>query len=121
MDESVPIARMWARTALAGRVPVTVLDDTLLLLSEIATNAVAHSDSGPSGHITLRLTLTPESVRVEVADAGSATSVPAVRVAEIEDESGRGMWLVDRLAGAWGFDRTLGRGSVWFRISLSGR
>ncbi|GLW05212.1 ATP-binding protein [Microtetraspora sp. NBRC 13810] len=116
---SVPEVREWARDLLAGRLATPVLDDALLLLSEIVTNAIAHSDSGrtPEERVTVRVIRVSGGVHVEVTDAGSATTAPAVRVPGPEDEGGRGLWLVDLLATAWGTRRGYGRGTVWFRLT----
>ncbi|GGL07384.1 hypothetical protein GCM10014719_06840 [Planomonospora parontospora subsp. antibiotica] len=115
---SVSRTREWARDSLSGRLSAPVLDDLLLLLSELATNAVVHSDSGrtASGRVTVRLVLSPGAVHVEVTDDGSAAGVPAVRVAEPDDDGGRGLWLVDLLATEWGYRRDEAGGSVWFRL-----
>lgn len=51
-------------------------DDIALAVSELASNAVVH---GPAGEFELRLTGTPELIRVEVADLGTvAFSWPPV-------------------------------------------
>ncbi|GAT65358.1 anti-sigma regulatory factor, serine/threonine protein kinase [Planomonospora sphaerica] len=116
---SVSRVREWARESLSGRLPAPVLDDLLLLLSELVTNAVVHSDSGRTagGRVTVRLTLSPGAVQVEVTDDGSAAGVPAVRAPEPDDDGGRGLWLVDLLATEWGCHRDEAGGSVWFRLS----
>ncbi|WP_440065983.1 ATP-binding protein [Streptosporangium sp. OZ121] len=117
--ESVPEARAWARDLLAGRVGASVLDDVLLLLSELTTNAVAHSDSGRTadGRVTVYVARTGTMVHVEVADDGSAASAPAVRVPEADDDGGRGLWLVEMVAAGWGSHRDGAGGSVWFRVA----
>ncbi|MEZ7126741.1 ATP-binding protein [Nonomuraea sp. AD125B] len=58
-----------------------VLDDVFLLLSEVVTNAVTHSDSSraPIGMVTVQIARIGTAVQVEVADAGSSTTTPAVR------------------------------------------
>ncbi|MGS2644082.1 ATP-binding protein [Streptosporangium sp. LJ11] len=116
--ESVPEARAWARDLLIGRVGAPVLDDVLLLLSELATNAVAHSDSGRTadGRVTVYVARTTTTVHVEVTDDGSAASAPAVRVPEADDDGGRGLWLVEMVAAGWGSHRDDAGGSVWFRV-----
>jgi anti-sigma regulatory factor (Ser/Thr protein kinase) len=116
---SVSRVREWARESLSGHLSAPVLDDLLLLLSELVTNAVVHSDSGRTagGRVTVRLALSPGAVRVEVTDDGSAAGVPAVRVPEPGDDGGRGLWLVDLLATEWGRRRDEAGGSVWFRLS----
>lgn len=122
-EASVPAARDWARTLLAGRVTPTLLHDVLLLLSEVVTNAVAHSDSGrmASGHVTVWIAHAATAVHVEVTDAGSASSVPTVHVPDPDDESGRGLWLVEMLATAWGAHRDGPRNVVWFRVDEIGQ
>ncbi|MEU8272558.1 hypothetical protein AB0B89_36080, partial [Sphaerisporangium sp. NPDC049002] len=42
-DASVPAARARARELPAARIGLTALDDVLLLLTEVITNAVTHS------------------------------------------------------------------------------
>ncbi|WP_051865060.1 ATP-binding protein [Streptosporangium roseum] len=118
---SVPAARAWAHGLLAVRLAPPALDDVLLLLSEVITNAVTHSDSGRTagGRVTVHLTRDPGAVHVEVTDDGSTTSTPAVHVPDADSDGGRGLWLVDLLATAWGSSRhddEAGR-SVWFQVS----
>jgi len=116
---SVPEVRAWARDLLSGRVAAPVLDDVLLLLSELATNAVAHSDSGRAtdGRLTVYMARTTTLVHVEVTDDGSATSTPAVRVPEADDDGGRGLWLVDLLATEWGSHHDGAGRSVWYQVT----
>ncbi|MBX6168222.1 MAG: ATP-binding protein [Thermobispora bispora] len=118
-DRSVAAAREWARGLLAGQVSASVLDD-VLLLSEVVTNAVAHTDSGRAadGRVVVWLVRTPTAVHVEVVDGGSATSTPAMRVPDADDDGGRGLWLVDLLAAAWGAHQDDAGGSVWFRVAV---
>ncbi|MER6171989.1 ATP-binding protein [Streptosporangium sp. NPDC001681] len=106
---SVPEVRVWARDLLTGRVAAPALDDVLLLLSELATNAVAHSDSGRTtdGRLTVYLARTTTMVHVEVT----------VRVPETDDDGGRGLWLVDLLAAEWGFHHDGAGRSVWFQVA----
>ncbi|WP_165781090.1 ATP-binding protein [Streptosporangium minutum] len=117
---SVPAARAWAHGLLAVRLAPPALDDVLLLLSEVITNAVTHSDSGRTagGRVTVNLTHDPGAVHVEVTDDGSVSSAPAVHVPDADSDGGRGLWLVDLLATAWGSSRhddEAGR-SVWFQV-----
>ncbi|MER5644453.1 ATP-binding protein [Streptosporangium sp. NPDC002524] len=120
--ESVPKARAWARDLLAGRIEAPVLDDVLLLLSELAANAVAHSDSGRTadGRVTVYVARSAAMVHVEVTDDGSDASAPAVRVPEADGDGGRGLWLVHLLAAEWGSRRDGTSRSVWFRIAAVG-
>ncbi|WP_182877287.1 ATP-binding protein [Microbispora sp. H10670] len=118
-DRSVSEARKWARGLLAERVAAPVLDDVLLLLSEVVTNAVTHSDSGrdQDGRVTVRMTRDAGGVRVEVRDGGSAVDAPVMRAPDAEAAGGRGLWLVDGLATAWGSWQDDTGASVWFRVA----
>ncbi|MBF8190643.1 ATP-binding protein [Nonomuraea sp. K274] len=90
----------------------------LLLLSEVVTNAIAHSDSGrtPDGKVTVQITRMDATVQAEVTDAGSSTTTPAVRTPTLDDDGGRGLWLVDLLADEWGSQHDETGGTVWFRL-----
>ncbi|MBF8185058.1 ATP-binding protein [Nonomuraea sp. K274] len=54
---------------------------------------------------------------MEVIDAGSSTTAPAVRAPALDDDGGRGLWLVDLLAEEWGFQDDETGGSVWFQLT----
>jgi anti-sigma regulatory factor (Ser/Thr protein kinase) len=116
---SVPEARDWGRSLLSLGGSSSILDDTLLLLSEVVTNAITHSDSAHSrsGQVTVQITRLGTTVQVEVADAGSSTTTPAVRTPALADDGGRGLWLVDTLADEWGFQHDETGGLVWFRLT----
>jgi anti-sigma regulatory factor (Ser/Thr protein kinase) len=81
--------RLWSLSAL--------VDDAQLLISELVTNAFRH---GTSSQVTFRLVIGAGSVMVEVDD-GSAGR-PQVRQAGPDAVSGRGLFLVNALAAAWG-------------------
>ncbi|MGH3312997.1 MAG: ATP-binding protein [Streptomyces sp.] len=74
-----------------------------LLVGELTTNAVCHGRV-PGRDFQLRLSLDAgtRTVRIEVSDA-SPERPPACRTAPgPDDESGRGLLLVDILAARWG-------------------
>jgi hypothetical protein len=90
------------------------LDDLVptaeLLASELVSNALRHS-SGP-----LRLTLERVSgLRCLVSD-GTA-DLPRPADAGPDDESGRGLLLVDMLAARWGCEVGPEGKNVWFELS----
>ncbi|WP_344938729.1 ATP-binding protein [Sphaerisporangium flaviroseum] len=119
-EASVPAARAWVRGLLVTWIAAPALDDVLLLLSEVVTNAVAHSASGRAadGRVAVRVAWAARVVHVEVTDAGSATSAPVARVAAADGDGGRGLWLVNAIATAWGshHDPAVGR-TVWFQVA----
>lgn len=97
-------------------------DDFVLLASEVSTNAVVHSRSGlPGGVFTVRAEVRPdEYVWLEVEDQGG----PWVDKGP-DDEHGRGLALVDALAGEdnWLIDAgaTPGTRVVWVWLDWAGQ
>jgi serine/threonine-protein kinase RsbW len=91
------------------------IDNLLLLVSELATNAILHSQSGhPDRGFTVRATLCPDDYAwVEVIDAGGAWEE-----AKHGDEHGRGLAVVAAIAGPdnWGIEGDASSRVVWFRL-----
>lgn len=108
-----------AEQARAWKVPDDVADTAVLLLSELMTNAVRHGRVPAGREVAARCVLDGDVFRVEVADASEA--LPCPREAGPDDESGRGLALVELLADAWGAcPRPYGIGkAVWFELALS--
>lgn len=82
-----------------------------LLISEVLANAIEHGDPP----IDVAVTWAVGRLRVEVSDASSA--VPVRRRPSLHDGSGRGIWLVDRNASAWGVEERAGGKTVWFELA----
>ncbi len=98
-------------TACSGFDDDFVLTATLLT-SELVSNALEHGE----GDITVLVAPISAGVRVDVADSNLAQ--PHKQTPSPEDESGRGLLMVDTLATAWGVD-VLPQGggkSVWFAL-----
>ncbi|MFJ8308849.1 MULTISPECIES: ATP-binding protein [unclassified Streptomyces] len=96
--QSIPAAREFAEGAVADWGFVHRLDDVLLCVSELATNALVYGVPPGRGFL-LRLELCDGAVlRVEVHDSGGG--VP--RVVDVADEGGRGLLLVAAMADKWG-------------------
>jgi len=109
---SVAYARSWVKELLGVGHPA--LENVVLVVSELVTNSVRHSNSRDGGRITLVIAEADGVVRGDVVDAGAET-VPRV-CADAEGEGGRGMFLVDHIAHEWGFrDDAAGR-VVWFEV-----
>ncbi|MGW5720265.1 ATP-binding protein [Amycolatopsis sp. NPDC003865] len=103
------VVRRFARLTLTAWACESVMDDALLLLTELATNALQHG----SGRPVLRLSVGAGHVRIEVFDDDP---VPPVRRAPGAD-GGWGLALVERLSLAWGTARHgLGK-VVWCALS----
>jgi hypothetical protein len=87
-----------------------LVDDAVLVVSELVTNAVVHARSD----VVVTLSLTGDSVRLSVGDG--SRQPPAPRPLGSFDESGRGLSLVAAAASRWGTD-VGGRGKVvWVEL-----
>jgi hypothetical protein len=82
-----------------GRCPV--LDEAVLLTSELVTNALNHTRSGKGGMVKVALYRDGRSVQIEVTDDGGITE-PTVRARDEFSEFGRGLELVQMIARSWG-------------------
>jgi anti-sigma regulatory factor (Ser/Thr protein kinase) len=108
---SVTAARRFATEALSG-VPGETVEVVALLVSELATNCVRHTDRG----FELAISRTAREIRVEARDSGAGK--PTMRSPGPTDPTGRGLRIVDMLAGAWGVEQRTGQGkTVWFTIT----
>jgi anti-sigma regulatory factor (Ser/Thr protein kinase) len=110
--ESVSHAREYVKAKLGERHPA--LDDVVLLVSELVTNAVVHSDSKNDGTVTLALADHQELVHVDVVDAGAETA-PHVG-GDVLAEGGRGLMLVDLIAHRWNVHEDGHGRTVWFEV-----
>ena len=103
-----------ALLALDGRVDSELLEDIRLLVSELVTNSIRHSEIGTDGVVMLDVAATEDTIRVEVADTGNGFE-PKPRKRDQSKQGGWGLYLVDRIADRWGVARNnLTR--VWFEI-----
>jgi len=91
----------------------SMVESTELMVSEVVSNAVRFA----SRPITLRLLCT-HVLRCEVVD--DSPLVPRMRHAQLSDEDGRGLFLVDQLAQRWGATRLSTGKVVWFEQPLPG-
>jgi two-component sensor histidine kinase len=90
-------------------------DSLLLLASELATNAILHSQSGHPGRtFTVRATLYPGNYAwIEVIDQGGSWTAD-----RHGDEYGRGLAIVAAVAGGgnWGIEGSSACRVAWFRL-----
>ncbi|MFP5370481.1 MAG: ATP-binding protein [Actinomycetes bacterium] len=114
VPSSIAAARHAVADLLNGphRVPDVVVDDVLLLVSELVTNAVLHAGT----HTRVTASVRPGRVVVAVGD-GDPHHAPAVAARGSEATNGRGLMLVDALATDWGIDLRKRWKVVWFETS----
>jgi two-component sensor histidine kinase len=105
-------AREFTRETL-DRWEVSNIYDVVLVVNELVTNAVQHSN----GVVMLGLGRRPDGVRVAVRDDSSAT--PSRRRHDLESLGGRGLALVASLSTDWGVSDRLGGKIVWADMSVS--
>jgi anti-sigma regulatory factor (Ser/Thr protein kinase) len=103
---SVANARRWVASEASG----TDVDVAMLLVTELATNAVLHARS-------------PFAVTVEAGDdhvtlgvSDQSPSLPRLSIPEADDVRGRGLYLVAELALRWGVEPTDDGKRVWFDL-----
>lgn len=103
--------RAMARSAELWRLDRELTETALLLVSELATNAIRHG----TPPVRLSLRLDADRLRVEVTD--SSPALPRVAHPGPDQTSGRGLQIVQQLAARWGAtaSRTLGK-TVWFEM-----
>ena len=110
--------RATARAAVLWRLDRDMTDIALLLVSELATNAIRHGT--PPIRLSLRLDRDRQRrdcLRVEVTDC--SPSLPRLSHPEPDHIGGRGLQIVQLLAARWGASaspRRLGK-TVWFELS----
>nr|BEK68436.1 SpoIIE family protein phosphatase [Kitasatospora purpeofusca] len=123
MGRSASAARAFVRDALLGWGLPEVVDDAVVLVSELVTNAVVHA--GTAAEVCcLR---EDGTVRIEVTDHHPERGLPTFadvpttasdHYADADGEGGRGLLMCAALAERWGVEYGSGRKTVWFRLAL---
>ncbi len=115
-SRSARLARRHVTSACEDAGLTDVLDDALLIVTELVTNAVVHAGT----NVELFLDTSGPGLRGEVLDQGGGT-LPVLGgddldPAEDTREGGRGLFLLDVLASSWGTNHGPTGKSVWFRL-----
>jgi len=110
---SVRDARAWVRTDLASSaLPREVVEDALLVVSELVSNSLRHARRLPGDRIGLAWWWHDRSVTVEVTDGGGS-SFPVARLPATSAIGGRGLAMVAAVSADWGVDRSPAETTVW--------
>ncbi|MCL3991933.1 SpoIIE family protein phosphatase [Streptomyces lavenduligriseus] len=121
VGRSVATARSFVRDTLQGWGFADIVDDAVVLTSELVTNAVVHAGT----HADVLCLRTEDGVRIEVSDRYPEREVPlqsaAVSMGSPDREGGRGLQLCAALATRWGVDYTPTHKNVWFQLNLPER
>jgi serine/threonine-protein kinase RsbW len=106
---SVPVARHLVRDDLAARnLPARVIEDSMLVVSELMSNAVRHARplrGRARAAVRLRWAASPRRVWIAVTDGGGGRHRPHVESTEVTDLGGRGLAIVQAVANDWGVSR----------------
>lgn len=100
-------ARDWLREFLRGRVPEPLTEDAVLVVSELATNALRHG----LGDVVVRAALEDGDLQLSVTDSGN--ELPALQPIDPTRVGGLGLRIVDELSAAWGVAPFPGGKTVW--------
>lgn len=117
--DAARIARHWL-AAQIGHLTDEVSETAALLVSELVTNALRYGRPA----VVARMRLTGSLLEVAVRDHGEAAPVPPPSSThpDTHEPSGRGLYIVDKLATDWGI-QPLGPGLgkvVWFQLRTGG-
>ncbi|MGW2649095.1 SpoIIE family protein phosphatase [Streptomyces sp. NPDC001393] len=121
VGRSVATARSFVRDTLQGWGFADIVDDAVVLTSELVTNAVVHAGT----HADVLCLRTEDGVRIEVSDRYPEREVPLqsspATMGSPDREGGRGLQLCAALATRWGVDYTPTHKHVWFQLNLPER
>jgi anti-sigma regulatory factor (Ser/Thr protein kinase) len=115
-QQAPAVARAAVERWLSGRVSARLYDDVRLLVSELVTNSVRHTELTGDATIRVGVAIVDGVVRIEVEDPGDGAiaAVPPDR----EHGGGFGLYLVEILAERWG-SRHDGSTCVWAELAVT--
>ena len=96
----------------ANGVPEPVLQDAVLVVSELVSNAIKHASPLPSGEILVTWNLGDDVLHVEITDGGAMTR-PHAGSAAVSSLGGRGLDIVRTICHSWGVTEDNGTVTVW--------
>ena len=114
---SAGMARRIVQRALSDAGLTVMLDDALLLVTELVTNAVIHAGTDLELHVDVGV----DTARIEVVDH-SVGALPMLHAdPDAPREGGRGIYLLNVLSSEWGTRHFAGGKSVWFVLGVVDR
>ena len=97
-DVDAPRTARHAVDELGGRLEPRLRDDLRLLVTELVTNGIRHAGLTEADLIRLVVSLSEDTLRVEVQDPGAGFEPPPPRQSA---DSGWGLFLVNQVADRW--------------------
>ncbi|ALC19218.1 SpoIIE family protein phosphatase [Streptomyces pristinaespiralis] len=115
LTNAVLHARRFAARTLRSWGVAEEVDIALLVVSELVTNAIAHTQ----GEVGLDLTLSSDRLRIAVNDTSPRSPVIPADL-DWEATGGRGLLIVEATTASWGSLPLSGGKQVWAEIEVSG-
>jgi anti-sigma regulatory factor (Ser/Thr protein kinase) len=94
--------------------PPEVIDDAVLVVSELVGNAVRHAPASAAGTLDVSWDVDESGVRVCVGDPSDQP--PRARVAREDETRGRGLMIVDAMSDDWGVERGVHGKRIWAHV-----
>ncbi|KUJ68559.1 PAS domain S-box protein [Streptomyces albus subsp. albus] len=121
VGRSVAAARAFVRDTLQGWGLADIVDDAVVLTSELVTNAVVHA--GTTADVSC--VRAEGGVRIEVGDRYPERELPLENTGRNygspDREGGRGLLLCAALATRWGVEYSAAHKQVWFQLDFPDR
>ncbi|MGW0291369.1 SpoIIE family protein phosphatase [Streptomyces tuirus] len=114
LPDAVMHARRFSARTLRSWGIAAEADTVLLVVSELVTNALVHTQ----GAVRVELTLAADRLRVTVSDSSPRAPAKPV-VVDWESTGGRGLFLVEAVSAAWGSVPVGGGKQVWSEIVVT--
>ena len=114
--DAAATARYTVTDGLGEDVEQRMIEDVLLVISELVTNAVRHAGAGANETIDVCLTNRGDKILIEVVD-GEPEVAPRMR--DDDAPGGMGLMVVSGLCTDWGARQQQGRKTVWAEYSLA--
>jgi anti-sigma regulatory factor (Ser/Thr protein kinase) len=114
-------AREFATTTLRSWGLGELVDDAVVIISELVTNAVRHGlpPYAAAGDMPIKLTLVHQGRFVVCIVSDPSDRDPKVRPADDVCENGRGLHVIEALSSVWGWTPLPGAGkAVWAALSV---
>ncbi|MYW05061.1 ATP-binding protein [Streptomyces sp. SID3343] len=105
----------------AWGISLDVVDDAVLILSELLSNALRHARALPSGNVRAAWWVRPDGLlAIEVTDGGSSTR-PRQASPSLSAHGGRGLSIIGTLAADWGVRGSHEEVTVWALVPVTRR
>jgi anti-sigma regulatory factor (Ser/Thr protein kinase) len=109
--DSVTQARRFVSEVLRDA-PAELRDVAVLMVSELASNCIRHTDSD----FDLTISHSGDEMCVQTTDYGEGE--PRMRTPDPTDPSGRGLQIIDIFSTDWGYETRGREKTVWFKLRV---